>query len=252
MTELGSVAWPPAPVRTARLVLRESEARDRAAFIELFASPEVDAHIGGSRPRTELERSVPDVPGRRPGVFVVALHGTLVGMVNVRAPRRGTPGPRNGVRRGRTRLPVPAGGVGTRLRHRGVHGGTGLVRRRAPRRAGRAPHPGRERPRDATGGQARVHGGGTVRGVRRRPVVRRVVPARAVRLNPGAGGSRRRSSALHGRGRGARRPQRRSRARRVKSPPLPRSRPWPREARGARLGRRQAHGGGTSVEEGSG
>ncbi|WP_030887781.1 MULTISPECIES: GNAT family N-acetyltransferase [Streptomyces] len=98
MTALGSVAWPPAPVRTARLVLRESEARDRAAFIELFASPEVGAHIGGSRPRTELERSVPDVPGRRPGVFVVALHGTLVGMVTFEhrdAERRG-PGTQSG------------------------------------------------------------------------------------------------------------------------------------------------------------
>jgi hypothetical protein len=41
MIELGPVAWPPAPIRTERLVLRESEARDRAAFIELFASPEV-------------------------------------------------------------------------------------------------------------------------------------------------------------------------------------------------------------------
>ncbi|UKY54038.1 hypothetical protein [Streptomyces inhibens] len=34
MTELGPVAWPPAPIRTERLVLREPEARDRAAFIE--------------------------------------------------------------------------------------------------------------------------------------------------------------------------------------------------------------------------
>ena len=31
MTELGPVTWPPAPIRTERLVLRESEARDRAA-----------------------------------------------------------------------------------------------------------------------------------------------------------------------------------------------------------------------------
>jgi RimJ/RimL family protein N-acetyltransferase len=47
MTELGSVAWPPAPIKTERLVLREPEARDRAALIELFASPEVGAYIGG-------------------------------------------------------------------------------------------------------------------------------------------------------------------------------------------------------------
>jgi RimJ/RimL family protein N-acetyltransferase len=46
MTELGPVAWPPAPIRTERLVLREPEARDRAAFIELLASPEVGIYLG--------------------------------------------------------------------------------------------------------------------------------------------------------------------------------------------------------------
>ncbi|MFD0561368.1 hypothetical protein ACFQ2M_04565 [Kitasatospora saccharophila] len=28
--------WPPAPIRTARLLLREPEARDRAAIVEPF------------------------------------------------------------------------------------------------------------------------------------------------------------------------------------------------------------------------
>ncbi|AWN25498.1 hypothetical protein DKG71_04860 [Streptomyces sp. NEAU-S7GS2] len=81
MTELGPVAWPPAPIRTERLVLRESEARDRAAFIELFASPEVGTYIGGPRTRDELERAVPEVPGRRPGFFVVDLDGAMIGMI---------------------------------------------------------------------------------------------------------------------------------------------------------------------------
>ncbi|MCN9241637.1 GNAT family N-acetyltransferase [Streptomyces sp. RY43-2] len=81
MTELGPVAWPPAPIRTARLVLRESEDRDRAAFIELFASPEVGTYIGGPRPRDELERVMPEVPGRRPGCFVVDLDGAMIGMI---------------------------------------------------------------------------------------------------------------------------------------------------------------------------
>ncbi|WP_431924124.1 GNAT family N-acetyltransferase [Amycolatopsis tucumanensis] len=76
-------AWPPAPIRTERLVLRESAARDRAAFIELFASPEVGAYVGGSRPRDELERSVPEVPGRRPGLFVVELDGAIIGMITL-------------------------------------------------------------------------------------------------------------------------------------------------------------------------
>ncbi|MFE9674426.1 GNAT family N-acetyltransferase [Streptomyces sp. NPDC006259] len=81
MAEFGPVAWPPAPMRTDRLVLRESEAGDRAAFVELFASSAVGTYLGGSRPRDELERSVPEVPGRRPGVFVVDLDGAMIGMV---------------------------------------------------------------------------------------------------------------------------------------------------------------------------
>jgi RimJ/RimL family protein N-acetyltransferase len=83
MTELGPVAWPPAPVRTERLVLRKSEPRDRAAFIELFASPEVGTYLGGPRPRDELERTVPEVPGRRPGFFVVDLDGAMIGMITL-------------------------------------------------------------------------------------------------------------------------------------------------------------------------
>ncbi|MFJ8630794.1 GNAT family N-acetyltransferase [Streptomyces sp. NPDC093568] len=77
------VAWPPAPIRTERLVLRESEAGDRAAFIELFASPEVGTYIGGPRPRTELERAVPEVPGRGPGTFVIDLDGAMIGMITL-------------------------------------------------------------------------------------------------------------------------------------------------------------------------
>ncbi len=83
MTELGPVAWPPAPIRTERLVLRESEARDRAAFIELFASPAVRTYLGGPRPRDELERAVPEIPGRRPGLFVVALDGAMIGTITL-------------------------------------------------------------------------------------------------------------------------------------------------------------------------
>ncbi|MEU9049241.1 GNAT family N-acetyltransferase [Streptomyces sp. NPDC048384] len=83
MTELGPVTWPPAPIRTERLVLRASEARDRAAFIELFASPEVGTYVGGPRPRDELERAVPEVPGRRPGLFVIDLDGAMIGMITL-------------------------------------------------------------------------------------------------------------------------------------------------------------------------
>ncbi|SMD19786.1 GNAT family N-acetyltransferase [Lentzea albidocapillata] len=81
MTGLGSVDWPPTAIRTGRLVLRESEAGDREAFVELFSSPEVGTYIGGARPRDEVERSAPEVTGRRTGFFVVALGGAMIGMV---------------------------------------------------------------------------------------------------------------------------------------------------------------------------
>ncbi|MCP9985991.1 GNAT family N-acetyltransferase [Streptomyces sudanensis] len=91
MPGLDPAAWPPAPIRTERLVLRESEPRDRAAFVDLFASPEVHAHLGGPRPRDELERVMPEVPGRRPGLFVVDLDGTMIGTVTFE--RRGAERP---------------------------------------------------------------------------------------------------------------------------------------------------------------
>ncbi|ANP52064.1 GNAT family N-acetyltransferase [Streptomyces griseochromogenes] len=99
MTQLGLAGWPPAPIKTERLLLRASEARDRAVFIELFASPEVGTYIGGSRPRDELERSVPEVPGQRPGLFVIDLDGAMIGMITLDrrdAERRGHVRPDDG------------------------------------------------------------------------------------------------------------------------------------------------------------
>lgn len=90
MTDLGPVAWPPEPIRTERLVLREPEARDRAAFIELLASPEVGTYLGGPRPRDELEREMPRAPERPAGLFVVDLDGAMIGQVILkRATERG-------------------------------------------------------------------------------------------------------------------------------------------------------------------
>ncbi|NEC26794.1 GNAT family N-acetyltransferase [Streptomyces sp. SID8111] len=83
----GPLATPPAPLRTARLVLRQAEPRDRARFIALLSSPEVYAHLGGARPREELEQVVPRVPGRRPGVFVIDRDGEMIGTVELK--RRG-------------------------------------------------------------------------------------------------------------------------------------------------------------------
>ena len=66
MADLGAVAWPPAPIKTERLVLRGSEARDRPGFVELHSSPEVGTYLGGPRPRDELERETAEVPGQHP------------------------------------------------------------------------------------------------------------------------------------------------------------------------------------------
>jgi RimJ/RimL family protein N-acetyltransferase len=84
MSEPSSPAWPPAPIRTERLVLRESEARDRPACVELFSSPEVNTYLGGPRPRDECERTLPPTPERRPGLFVVECDGTMIGTVELR------------------------------------------------------------------------------------------------------------------------------------------------------------------------
>ncbi|MEU0474870.1 GNAT family N-acetyltransferase [Streptomyces olivaceus] len=83
-TELGAVAWPPAPIRTERVVLREPEARGRAVFVELLASAEVHTHLGGPRQRDGLERELPRVPERWPGSFVVELDGTMIGQILLR------------------------------------------------------------------------------------------------------------------------------------------------------------------------
>jgi len=92
MEDLGLATWPPEPIRTERLVLREPESRDRAAFIELLASPEVHTYLGGPRPRDELEREMPEVPERWPGSFVVELDGSMIGQILLRrAPGRCRP-----------------------------------------------------------------------------------------------------------------------------------------------------------------
>jgi RimJ/RimL family protein N-acetyltransferase len=84
MEDLGLADWPAAPIGTGRLVLRGSEARDRATFIELLASAEVHTYLGGPRPRDELERKTPEVPEHRPGSLVVELDGAMIGLILLR------------------------------------------------------------------------------------------------------------------------------------------------------------------------
>jgi len=62
-------------------VLREPEARDRAAIIELLASSEVGTYLGGPQPRDELEREMSGAPERHPGLFIVDFDGTMIGQV---------------------------------------------------------------------------------------------------------------------------------------------------------------------------
>lgn len=83
MAHLEAVAWPPAPRETQRLVVRAAEARDRTATIDLFSSPEVGAYVGGATPRDQLEREIPEVPGSRPGFFVVEIDGGMAGLITI-------------------------------------------------------------------------------------------------------------------------------------------------------------------------
>ncbi|MFB6991591.1 MULTISPECIES: GNAT family N-acetyltransferase [unclassified Streptomyces] len=65
-------------------MLREPETRDRAAFIELLASPEVHTYLGGPRPRDELEREMSGAPEQWPGSFAVDLDGSMIGQILLR------------------------------------------------------------------------------------------------------------------------------------------------------------------------
>ena len=71
-------------------MLREPEPRDRAAVIDLLASPEVGTYLGGPRPRDELERAMPGAPERRPGLCAVDLGGAMIGQVIRRRATRAT------------------------------------------------------------------------------------------------------------------------------------------------------------------
>lgn len=184
MTELGPVAWPPAPIRTERLILREPEARDRAAFIGLLASPEVHTYLGSSRPRDELKRAVPEIPERRPGLFAIDLDGAMIGMVKLDRHDAESPGhvrPDVGeAELGYLFLPEAWG------RGYAVEACTAVLNWFTDALPGTSvvlAHPDRQRALNAPRSEAGVHRGGAVRGLRRRAVVRRLVFVHAVRLS---------------------------------------------------------------------
>jgi hypothetical protein len=82
--DLMDVGWPPSgSVKTNRSVLRPTQASDRAGFIDLLASEEVRKYLGGARPRDELERTAPPVPGAYPGMLAVEVEGRFAGVVSL-------------------------------------------------------------------------------------------------------------------------------------------------------------------------
>lgn len=83
MDELTGVPWPPAPLKTERLLLRRTGAEDRDGFIALRCSQDVYQYLGGALPRDRAELEAPEVPGDRAGVFAVERNGTFIGMVSV-------------------------------------------------------------------------------------------------------------------------------------------------------------------------
>ena len=92
MADLGPVAWPPEPIHTDRVVLRQTEGGDRAGLIDLNASAEVYRYLGGPRARAELESALPQIPGSRPGVFAVEREGVFIGTVTFDRRDRERPG----------------------------------------------------------------------------------------------------------------------------------------------------------------
>ncbi|WP_043495929.1 GNAT family N-acetyltransferase [Streptomyces viridosporus] len=84
MTELGLDAWTLALIRTERLVLLRTRARDRGGVHRAAGVAEVHTYLGGPRPRDELEREMPGPPERWPGNFVVDLDGAMIGQILLR------------------------------------------------------------------------------------------------------------------------------------------------------------------------
>ncbi len=82
--------WPPAPIRTERLLLRAPAALDRAEFIDLGSDHEVNRHLAGGQDRAVLEEEIPAVPADRPAQFVMEHEGRFVGWMGLsrREPER--------------------------------------------------------------------------------------------------------------------------------------------------------------------
>jgi RimJ/RimL family protein N-acetyltransferase len=89
---LTGVAWPPEPLTTERLVLRRTQASDRAAYVELWCSEDVRRFLGGAHAREAIEEAMPAVPSAHAGVFAVELDGDCVGTVMIERRDADVPG----------------------------------------------------------------------------------------------------------------------------------------------------------------
>ncbi|ROR90900.1 GNAT family N-acetyltransferase [Nocardioides aurantiacus] len=82
MADLDGVPWPPAPIRTPRLLLRRPAASDRDGVIELLCSEAATRYLGGPQSRADLSLTLPQGPTGRPGVFTIEANRQFVGTVS--------------------------------------------------------------------------------------------------------------------------------------------------------------------------
>lgn len=82
--------WPPAPIRTRRLVVRTSGTGDVDDLLDLASDAEVQRFLGGARDRDELAERMSEVPADRPGHFIVEHDSSFVGSISIsrREPER--------------------------------------------------------------------------------------------------------------------------------------------------------------------
>ncbi|WP_211332485.1 GNAT family N-acetyltransferase [Nocardioides aurantiacus] len=82
MAGLSDVEWPPAPIRTERLLVRPTAASDLDGYVELLCSEQLRRYLGGPLSRDDLG-DLPQVPGNRPGVFAVQADDDFAGIVTL-------------------------------------------------------------------------------------------------------------------------------------------------------------------------
>ncbi|MET8522443.1 GNAT family N-acetyltransferase [Nocardioides sp. NPDC004968] len=84
MKPLGDVPWPPDPIVTERLILRETRTEDRPGLAKLLSDEEVQAYLGGPQhTREQLEQLIPEDPNTRPGIFAVEHAGEFIGRITI-------------------------------------------------------------------------------------------------------------------------------------------------------------------------